>query len=44
MIEKLAEIDARYEELHRLMAEHAGNYARVAELSRERSEIESVVH
>ncbi len=44
MIEKLAEIEARYEELHRLMAEHAGDYARVAELSRERSEIESVVH
>ncbi len=44
MIEKLAGIEARYEELHRLMAEHAGDYARVAELSRERSEIEPVVH
>jgi len=44
MIEKLAGIEARYEELHRLMAENAGNYTRVAELSRERSEIEPVVH
>ncbi|MGB7538761.1 MAG: peptide chain release factor 1 [Anaerolineales bacterium] len=43
MIEKLAGIEARYEELHRLMAENAGNYTRVAELSRERSEIEPVV-
>ena len=43
MIEKLAGIEARYEELQRLMAEHAGEYARVAELSREKSEIEPVV-
>ena len=43
MIEKLADIESRYEELQRLMAEHAGDYARVAELSRERSEIEPVV-
>jgi peptide chain release factor 1 len=43
MIEKLAGIEARYEELQRLMAEHAQDYARVAELSRERSEIEAVV-
>jgi peptide chain release factor 1 len=44
MIEKLAGLEARYEELHRLMAENAGNYTRVAELSRERSDIEPVVH
>ncbi|MBN2086621.1 MAG: peptide chain release factor 1 [Anaerolineales bacterium] len=44
MIEKLAGIEARFEELQRLMAENAENYARVAELSRERSEIESIVH
>ena len=43
MIEKLAGIEARYEELQRLMAEHAGDYARVADLSREQSEIEPVV-
>ncbi len=43
MIEKLAGIEARYEDLQRQMAEHAGDYARVAELSRERSEIEPVV-
>jgi peptide chain release factor 1 len=43
MFEKLAGLEARYEELHRLMAENAGNYTRVAELSRERSELESVV-
>jgi peptide chain release factor 1 len=44
MIEKLAGIEARFEELQRLMAENAGNYTRVAELSRERSEIEPIVH
>jgi peptide chain release factor 1 len=43
MIEKLAGLEARYEELHRLMAENAGNYTRVAELSRERSDLEPVV-
>jgi peptide chain release factor 1 len=43
MIEKLAGLEVRYEELQRQMAEHAQDYARVAELSRERSEIEPVV-
>jgi peptide chain release factor 1 len=43
MIEKLAGLEARYEELQRQMAEHAQDYTRVAELSRERSEIEPVV-
>jgi peptide chain release factor 1 len=43
MIEKLAGIEARYEELQRWMAEHAEDYARVAEYARERSEIEPVV-
>jgi peptide chain release factor 1 len=43
MLEKLAGIEARYDELQRLMAEHAGDYARVAEFARERSEIEPVV-
>jgi peptide chain release factor 1 len=43
MIEKLTGIEARYEELHRLMAEHAGEYTRLAEYAREKSEIEPVV-
>jgi peptide chain release factor 1 len=43
MIEKLAGLEVRYEELQRQMAEHAQDYTRVAELSRERSEIEPVV-
>jgi peptide chain release factor 1 len=43
MLEKLAGIEARYEELAQLMAEHAEDYARVAELARERTEIEPVV-
>jgi peptide chain release factor 1 len=43
MLEKLAGIEARYEELQRLMAEHAQDYARVAAYARERSEIEPVV-
>ena len=43
MIDKLAGIEARYEELHRLMAENAGDYARLAEFARERSDIEPVV-
>jgi peptide chain release factor 1 len=43
MFEKLAEIESRYEELQHLMAESAADYARLAELARERSEIEPVV-
>jgi peptide chain release factor 1 len=43
MFEKLAGIESRYEELQRLMAEHAGDYARLAEFARERSELEPVV-
>jgi peptide chain release factor 1 len=43
MIDKLAGIEARYEELQRLMAEHPQDYARLAEMARERSEIEPVV-
>jgi peptide chain release factor 1 len=43
MLEKLAGIEARYEELQRLMAEHAEDYLRVAEYARERAEIEPVV-
>ena len=43
MFEKLAGIEARYQELTRLMAEHAAEYAKVAEYARERAEIEPVV-
>jgi peptide chain release factor 1 len=43
MFEKLSGIEARYEELQRLMAEHAEDYARVAEFARERSDMEPVV-
>jgi peptide chain release factor 1 len=43
MFEKLAGLEARYEELQNLMGQHAGDYARVAELARERSELEPVV-
>ncbi len=43
MLDKLAGIASRYEELNRLMAESATDYARVAELARERSEIEPLV-
>jgi peptide chain release factor 1 len=43
MFEKLTGIEARYEDLHRLMAEHAGDYARLTEYARERSELEPVV-
>jgi peptide chain release factor 1 len=44
MFDKLAGLEARYEELQNLMARHAEDYARVSELARERSEIEPVVH
>ncbi|MBN1438848.1 MAG: peptide chain release factor 1 [Anaerolineales bacterium] len=43
MLEKLAGIVSRYEELQRMMAEHAQDYARVAALARERAEIEPLV-
>jgi peptide chain release factor 1 len=43
MFERLAGIEARYQELTRLMAEHAAEYAKVAEYARERAEIEPAV-
>jgi peptide chain release factor 1 len=43
MFEKLAGIEARYDELNRLMAENASEYVKVAEYARERSELEQVV-
>jgi len=44
MQEKLASIEARYDELNRLMAEgSSGDYAKVAEYAKERSELEEIV-
>jgi peptide chain release factor 1 len=43
MLDRLAGIAARYEELNRRMADKADDYTRVAELARERSEIEALV-
>jgi peptide chain release factor 1 len=43
MLDKLAGIAARYEELNRLMAESDADYARVAELARERAELEPLM-
>jgi len=45
MLEKLAQIEERYQELTRLMAEPeiAQDYQRVAELAKERSDLEDVV-
>ncbi len=44
MLDKLAGIEARYEELNRLMAESSGSdYAKVAEYAKERAELEEIV-
>jgi peptide chain release factor 1 len=45
MLEKLAGIDARYDEIDRLMSDPtvANDYTRIAELNKERSEIEDIV-
>ena len=44
MLDKLAGIEARYEELNQLMAEGAGgDYAKIAEYARERSSLEEIV-
>jgi peptide chain release factor 1 len=44
MLDKLAGIEARYEELNRLLAEGNTDYARLAEYAKERSELESLVN
>jgi peptide chain release factor 1 len=44
MLDKLAGIEARYEELNRLLAEGNTDYARLAEYAKERSELESIVN
>lgn len=43
MLEKLAGIEARYEELNRLLNEVGEDYQRAAELAKERADIEEVV-
>lgn len=43
MLEKLATIEARYEELSHLLEESSDDYQRVAELAKERAEIEPIV-
>jgi peptide chain release factor 1 len=43
MLQKLAHIEQHYEELNQSMADHASDYARLAELARERAEIEPLV-
>jgi len=44
MFDKLAQIEARYDELNRLIEEFASDYQRVAELAKERAEIEPIVN
>ena len=45
MLEKLAGIEARYEELNRLMAVGAsGDYAKITEYAKERSDLEAIVN
>lgn len=43
MLEKIAAIEARYEELNRLLEENADDYQRAAELLKERADIETLV-
>jgi peptide chain release factor 1 len=43
MLEKLAGIEARYEELNRLMANGAAGYAKIAEYAKERAGMDEVV-
>ena len=44
MLEKLAIIEARYNELNQLMEENMGDYTRVVELAKERAELDEIVH
>jgi peptide chain release factor 1 len=43
MLEKLAAIETRYEELNHLLEQSADDYQRIAELAKERSDIEAIV-
>ena len=44
MLDKLAGIEARFEELNRMMAEGAGDFSKIADLARERAESEPIVN
>jgi peptide chain release factor 1 len=43
MLDKLAGIEARYEEINRLLAEGTSDYAKLAELAKERAGLEALV-
>ncbi|MCL4258706.1 MAG: peptide chain release factor 1 [Anaerolineales bacterium] len=43
MLDKIAGIEARYDEIEKELTQDAGNYQRVAELSKERSELQEIV-
>ena len=43
MLDKLAGIEKRYEELHRLLLEVGDDYQRAAELNKERLDLEPMV-
>ncbi len=43
MLEKLAVIEERYEEINRLLEENATDYLKVAELAKERAELDPIV-
>lgn len=43
MFDKLADIETRYDELERLMAEEANDYEKVAEYAQERSALEEII-
>jgi peptide chain release factor 1 len=43
MLDKIAGIEARYEELNRLLAEPGGDYARLAEQAKERSDLDPII-
>ena len=44
MLEKLSGIEKRYEELNRLLLEAGEDYQRVAELNKERLDLEPIFH
>ena len=43
MLEKLAQIEARFSDLNRMLAESVNDYQRTAELAKERSDLEEIV-
>ena len=43
MLEKLAQIETRFSDLNRMLAESVNDYQRTAELAKERSDLEEIV-